>query len=107
MTTLEAPRRPTGPTRTFVGPLDRAKLIAAGEVAVVCGRQRFTHAELCERVSLDVEPCRPQAQLLLGAAGASARPDLPRAATDRRGAARDGRRRRSLAVARRDQAMLR
>src|SRR3954464_1873509 len=41
--------RPVGPTHTFVGPLDRAELIAAQDTAVVCGWRRLTYAELCAR----------------------------------------------------------
>lgn len=49
MTTINAPRRMASTTRTFVGPLERAKLVAADEVAVVCGGRRLTHTELYER----------------------------------------------------------
>lgn len=39
-----------GITRTFAGPLERARRVAGAQPAVVCGEQRLTHAELYERV---------------------------------------------------------
>jgi long-chain acyl-CoA synthetase len=39
-----------GTTRTFAGPLERAHLVAGARPAVACAGQRFTHAELHERV---------------------------------------------------------
>src|SRR4051794_15962993 len=48
-TTAEAALRPVGATHTFVGPLERAELIGAGDTAVVCGSCRLTYAELCSR----------------------------------------------------------
>jgi long-chain acyl-CoA synthetase len=38
-------------TRTFLGPLERARRIAADRPAVVCGERRFTHAEFYDRVA--------------------------------------------------------
>jgi long-chain acyl-CoA synthetase len=38
-----------GSTRSFVGPLERARLVAADEVAVVCGATHLTHGQLHER----------------------------------------------------------
>jgi long-chain acyl-CoA synthetase len=39
-----------GTTRTFVGPQRRAATVAAGDVAVLCGEETFTHAQLQARV---------------------------------------------------------
>jgi long-chain acyl-CoA synthetase len=39
-----------GLTRTFAGPLERARRVAADQPAVTCGEQRFTHAQLNDRV---------------------------------------------------------
>src|SRR3954451_3875643 len=47
--TPDAALRPAGATHTFVGPLERAELIAARDTAVVCGSERLTYAELCGR----------------------------------------------------------
>jgi long-chain acyl-CoA synthetase len=51
VTTVAAPRRLSGSSRTFVAPLERAKLVAADEVAVVCGGDQFTHSQLYERAA--------------------------------------------------------
>jgi long-chain acyl-CoA synthetase len=48
--TLDAQTGPAGATRTFVGPLQRAQRVASGEVAVVCGPERLTYAELSRRI---------------------------------------------------------
>src|SRR3954466_3198620 len=48
-TTADAALRPVGATHTFVGPLERAELIAAADIAVVCGSRRLTYGELCAR----------------------------------------------------------
>ncbi|MEA2267779.1 MAG: hypothetical protein QOC64_389 [Solirubrobacteraceae bacterium] len=48
-TTVDAPVRPVGTTHTFVSPLERAQRTASGEIAVVCGADRLTYAELCGR----------------------------------------------------------
>ncbi len=56
-------------TRTFAGPLERAKRVEGRQPAVVCGEHRLTHAELCERV-----------QRLVGALRAMNLPDGSRVA---------------------------
>ena len=48
-TTTPSPPRLVGATRTFSAPLERANRVAAQDCAVVCGEERFTHAELNER----------------------------------------------------------
>jgi long-chain acyl-CoA synthetase len=49
MSNVHAFPRPVGTTRTFIAPLERGRRVAAEETAVVCGEQRFTHAELHDR----------------------------------------------------------
>ena len=49
MASTPAPPRPVGNTRSFVAPVERGRRVAANEIAVVCGAERFTHAELHQR----------------------------------------------------------
>src|SRR3954447_1620156 len=49
LASADAALRPVGATHTFVGPLERAELIAAADTAVVCGSSRLSYAQLCAR----------------------------------------------------------
>src|SRR5918912_172416 len=43
-------RGAVGTTRTFAGPLERARRVAADRAAAICGGERLTYRELYERV---------------------------------------------------------
>lgn len=51
MKTAEVEDVGSGFTRTFVGPLERAKLVAADNTAVICGDEQFTYTQLYDRVA--------------------------------------------------------